>query len=121
MGKGLLIVGHGSRSSDAQKTFEKVVDMVKEMASYEMVAGAHMEISEPNIPMVVGGLVENGIKNILVVPYFLYEGIHIKEDIPEIIGELSDKYKNVTFKMGKPIGAEPLLADIILKRAEEIE
>lgn len=80
-----------------------------------------MEISEPNIPTVVKGMVGKNIKEILIVPYFLYEGIHIKEDIPQIINELSEKYNDVTFKMGRPIGAEPKLVDIILTRGKEIE
>lgn len=121
MEKGLLVVGHGSRSLDAQDTFEEMVKKVREKVSYKIVEGAHMEICEPNIPTVVEKMVEKGTKEILIVPYFLYSGIHIKEDIPEIIEDLEKKYRDVIFKLGEPIGTEPLLADIIAKRAEEIE
>ncbi|MBS4535481.1 CbiX/SirB N-terminal domain-containing protein [Clostridium sp. D2Q-14] len=121
MKKGLLIVGHGSRSLDAQNTFKEIVKMVKCKASYEIVEGSHMEISEPNIPIVVEEMVGKGVNEILVVPYFLYSGIHIKEDIPQIIKTLEEKYNDVIFKMGEPIGEESLLADIIVKRAKEIE
>lgn len=121
MDKGLLLVGHGSRSLDAQDTFEKIVEMVREKSEYALVEGAHMEICKPDIPTVVKGMVEKNTKEILIVPYFLYEGIHIKEDIPQIINKLAEDYKNVEFKLGRPIGAEPLLVDIILDRGKEIE
>ncbi len=121
MEKGLLIVGHGSRSLDAQRTFEKIVDMVRKRVSYKVVEGASMELSKPNIPTAVEKMAERGIEEILIVPYFLYEGMHIKEDIPEIIDGLSKKYKNMIFRMGQPIGTDPLLLDLIVKRAEEIE
>ena len=66
-------------------------------------------------------IVENpGIKEIVVVPFFLFEGIHIREDIPEKIEGLEKKYPDVIFKFGKPIGADPMLAEILVKRAEEI-
>ena len=118
---GLLIAGHGSRSKDAQNTFDKIVGFVRELSSYEIVEGAHMELSEPHIPEQIKKMVNEGIEEIIIVPYFLYEGIHIKEDIPEIIKEEKEKYKNIIFKFAKPIGAEPALAEILIKRAQEVK
>jgi len=120
MKRAILIVGHGSRSKDAQNIFNKIVQFVKDKSDYSIVEGAHMELCEPSIPDVVGKMVQNHVEEILVVPYFLYEGIHIKEDIPEIIEELSKKYTGLKFKMARPIGAEPMLADILIDRAKEI-
>ncbi|MTI65209.1 MAG: cobalamin biosynthesis protein CbiX [Firmicutes bacterium] len=119
MNKAVLIVGHGSRSDKAQETFNQVVEMVKKRLDC-LVKGAHMESCKPSIPEVVKEIVNEDVKEIKVIPYFLYEGIHIKEDIPEILKELSDKYKDVEFKLGKPIGVEALLADILVKRALNI-
>ena len=55
---------------------------------------------------------------IIIAPYFLYEGMHIKHDIPEIIGALSEKYREIRFTIARPIGFEPVMAEIILKRAD---
>jgi len=120
MKRAILIVGHGSRSKDAQNIFNEIVQIVKDKASYDIVEGAHMELCDPSIPNVVEKMVQKQVQEILVVPYFLYEGIHIKEDIPEIIEELSKKYNGLKFKMARPIGAEPMLADILIERAREI-
>lgn len=123
MKKGLLIVGHGSRSNEAQKTFEEVVELVRnrvDKEKYTVVEGAHMEICKPNIPEVVEKIVERNVEEIMVVPYFLYKGMHIKKDIPKTIEKLSEQYKRVNFKLGRPIGVEPLLADILISRADEI-
>lgn len=120
MKRAVLIVGHGSRSKDAQDIFNKIVQLVKDKSDYSIVEGAHMEICEPSIPSVVEEIIQKQVEEILVVPYFLYEGIHIKEDIPEIIEELSKKHTGVKFKMARPIGAEPMLADILIERAKEI-
>ena len=118
MKNALLIIGHGSRSISAQDTFNKMVGLVREKSDgYDIVEGAHMEICEPSIIDVVDKLVNEGINDIVMVPYFLYEGIHIKEDIPNIIDKLIKKYDDINIRLGKPIGVEPLLADVILKRA----
>lgn len=120
MKKAILIVGHGSRSVNAQEIFNKIVGYVKERSGFDMVEGAHMELCKPDIPEVVDKLVNKGAEEIILVPYFLYEGIHIKEDIPEIIKELSAKYKKVKFTMAKPIGDEPILAEILINRANQV-
>src|SRR5699024_10742619 len=101
--RGILIIGHGSRSLDAQRTFEKVIDMVRQKVSHRVVEGANMELAQPDIPTAVKKMIEKDIKEIFIVPYFLYAGIHIKEDIPEIVESLSQEYNSVTFRMGRPI------------------
>jgi len=120
--KAVLVIGHGSRSKKFQDDFEKVVGMVREKKKDVKVYGASMEISDPTIENTVERMLSENcdIKEIAVVPFFLFEGIHIKEDIPEKIEQLEKKYTNVSFKFGKPIGADSMLADILVKRAEEI-
>jgi sirohydrochlorin cobaltochelatase len=81
-----------------------------------------MELCSPTLEETIEKIVkeDKDITKIGIVPFFLFEGIHIKEDIPEIIEKLSEEYKNIEFSFGKPLGADPILADILLKRAEEI-
>lgn len=119
MEKALLIVGHGSRAKEAKEIFNQVVQFVSSGVKDIMVEGAHMELCHPSIPEVVEKLVAKGATEITFVPYFLYKGIHLQEDIPGIIEEISEKYHSIQFKMAEPIGAEPVLAQILLNRAEE--
>lgn len=122
MKKAILIVGHGSRSTDAQDIFSEIVNMVTTKMPDKTVRGAHMELCSPSIESVIEDLVTNEeVTSISLVPYFLYKGIHIKEDIPNIIEDLSNKYPHIKLKLGRPIGAEELLADILVQRALEME
>lgn len=118
----IMIIGHGSRSSQARDDFERVIHMVKERLQGFTVMGAHMENAHPNIPDTVEKMVSQipNLRYIKVIPYFLYSGIHIKEDIPEILETLEEKYSEIQFKMGNAIGAEEVMADILLKRISEI-
>lgn len=119
---GVLIVGHGSRSKEAQEGFEKIVQMVKELSGNDQIVGAHMELCTPDMEQGVKTLLQGNpdIKVIKIIPYFLYTGIHIKEDIPEIIEELEKKYPNIEFKFGKPLGAEIEIAKILNRRVNEL-
>lgn len=118
--KALLIIGHGSRSIDAKETFNKIVDSVKSKKVYQYVFGAHMENALPSIEEVVGQIYQEGIRKIIAVPYFLYCGIHIKEDIPEKLNLLKKQYKDIQFEMTNPLGFDELLVDLLLKRIKEI-
>ena len=61
-------------------------------------------------------LTEKGVTHIKVVPYFLFEGIHIRQDIPEEIEKILKDYPGVTVEMGKTLGVDERLADILVDR-----
>lgn len=121
MSKALIIISHGSRSKDAVDAFNQIVDMVRKKGFFAHVAGASMEHCEPNIPQAIAQIVEKGVDEIIFAPYFLYEGIHIKEDIPQMLNEIFLNYPGITYKVAKPIGIEPVLADILLDRALAVQ
>jgi len=75
-------------------------------------------------------------KNLVVVPFFISDGLHTREDIPVLLGEsraaVSQRlaagqpvWRNPTEKNGKlvwyapAIGSEPHLADVILESVRE--
>ncbi len=118
MKKALLIVGHGSKSGDAVAVFQQMVQAVRARGEFDCVEGAHMEMAKPSLDEAVHSFSLQDVDEIIVVPYFLYEGMHIKRDIPEMIDRLKREFPHIDFKIAKPIGFEPALVDIILKRAE---
>jgi sirohydrochlorin cobaltochelatase len=75
-------------------------------------------------------------RNLVVVPFFVSDGLHVVEDIPVLLGEPASAVKarlesglpiwrNPTERHGKRVwyapglGAEPLLAEVILERVRE--
>ena len=118
--KSLIILGHGSRSNDAQAEFNFIVDTVKSNVAFKDVAGAYMEISKPSLEETVEMLYKSGSRNIIILPYFLFTGIHIKEDIPHILENLKNKFENLQLTLGTPFGKEPLIADILVKKANQL-
>ncbi len=113
--KGILLVGHGSRSAEAQQVFTQIIEALRNRLQTE-VEGCSMEISEPFIPETVEKMVQKGVRHITVLPYFLYSGIHIKEDIPEILKEIKEKHKELEITMAEPLGYHNTLIDILVER-----
>ena len=115
--KGLIIVGHGSRSKEARDTFFKIVEGFKSSMGMEA-EGCFMEISGPFIPEAIDKMCAKGINEITVIPFFLFSGIHIKEDIPAILLEEKNKHSDISISMAQPIGYHETLIDILKERAK---
>ncbi|MCX7883588.1 MAG: CbiX/SirB N-terminal domain-containing protein [Caloramator sp.] len=115
--KGILVIGHGSRSEDVKEVFFKVVDDLRKKTGLA-VEGCFMELCEPDINNTIKKMYINGIREITAIPYFLFNGIHIKEDIPDILKEAKKEYDDLNIFLAKPIEYDSALIDILLKRAE---
>lgn len=116
--KGILIVAHGSRKKTTEATFEQVVAMVKRKVD-TIVETAYMEFSEQTIEKGLNRLLEKGVTQIRVIPYFLFSGMHLEQDIPEEIEKFLKNRSGLTIELGQPLGADPRLAEILVDRIQE--
>jgi len=130
----LLIAGHGTgRNANSRKAVEQQVELIRALNIYAEVGAVFME--EP--PFIKGCPATVKTKNLVVVPFFISDGLHVVEDIPVLLGEPErlvkerhtagqPTWRNPTEKHGKlvwyspSVGTEPLLADVILESAIEM-
>lgn len=120
MKTGIVLLSHGSRAPEAQITVRKLLAQVREGSSFDYVAGASLQFNQPDLPSALELAVSAGVEKIIVVPLFLYMGLHMKKDIPEIIREERQKYPGVQIVMTGNIGADRKLGEIILERIGEV-
>ena len=129
----LFLAGHGT-AQDAQS--RAVVDRQVELIQAKNIyAGVHAIFldEEPRIPTCFGTA---QTRNIVVVPFFISDGLHVAEDIPVLLGEPERvvrarlekgqaSWRNPTEKNGKliwysgAVGTEGALAEVILERVRE--
>jgi len=77
---------------------------------------AFLELGEPNLQGAVEALVAQGVRDILVVPYFLTLGIHLERDLPRIINKLAGLFGNVKIRAAAPLDGHPALVGVLLDR-----
>lgn len=118
MSKGIILLGHGSRREQANEVLLKFVEMVKETSAGETVGGAFLQFTSPGLEEALEKQVQGGVKDITVVPVFLFNGIHLVEDIPEILQKERSRYPGVTVRMTLPLGADPRIGEIIQDRVK---
>lgn len=49
-------------------------------------------------------MISEGFDRIIVVPMFIAQGGHLKNDLPAIIDELRVRFPHVAFEMAGPVG-----------------
>jgi len=115
----ILLMAHGSRIPEANNAVSEIASMVKEMAGFDIVEISFRENYSPDIQKGIDACVERGAARILLVPYFLYLGAHVLQDLPEEIAEARQRHPGVEMMMGKPLGVHRKLAEIVAERITE--
>jgi len=115
----IILIGHGSRVPGAAESMEKVSEALQASGRYAHVTPCNMSLMKPNFVETFKRMVDQGAKSVLVLPYFLNEGVHIKCDIPNMMQEVGKDYPDVKMVMGRPLGFDRLLVDLVAKRIAE--
>lgn len=128
---GLLIVDHGSRRDEANAALEQICELVRaaievraktdsdpaRIAAATFVTHAHMELAKPSIPEAVAACVAAGCEHLVVMPYFLFSGRHVSEDVPRLVASACASFDGLTFGVVEPLGVHAKLAELVLERA----
>jgi len=103
----IILFAHGSRDALWRRPIEAVANEMKLLSPDTQVACAYLELTEPDLPTTVAGLVQTGVNAIRIVPMFLGVGRHAREDLPLLLQDLIIQYPGVTFELSQAIGEEP--------------
>jgi sirohydrochlorin cobaltochelatase len=129
----LFIAGHGTeKNKDSRKPIERQVELIRAQGIYADVHAIFME----ETPRIADCYSLARTKNLVVVPFFISDGLHTQEDIPLLLGETKKNigerlaagqpvWRNPMERHGKlawysaAVGTEPGIADVILERVKE--
>jgi len=114
---GIVLFAHGSRDPLWHKPMEAVAARIVATAPNTPVACAYLELSKPDLPGAVAGLVNQGVTNIRVLPLFLGVGKHAREDLPRLMAELQAQHPGVRFQLNPSIGEDARLVQLLAEMA----
>jgi sirohydrochlorin ferrochelatase len=115
----LLLIGHGSSDRSARKAFEYMVDLLR--PHFRRVRFCFLELDVPDITEGIRNSFALSPKCLLIVPYFLHKGAHIKYDIIQEINRSIKEQNPTNMYITKHLGADCQLAHILWERAMEVE
>lgn len=110
MKQGLVLVAHGSRDPEWSRPFERIAASLAQKLPAVSVGLAYLE-NGPSLDEAVTALVAKGVASIRVVPLFLGQGGHVKEDLPRLVAESARP--GVALVLENPIGEQPQVIEAI--------
>lgn len=116
---GIIIIDHGSKRAEANDMLLEVVRAFRAAADGAIVEPAHMELAEPTLAQAFARCVAQGVKRIVIHPYFLAPGRHSTTDIPALASEAARPYPGVPYTVSRPLGLDSRMTNIIRARVEE--
>jgi sirohydrochlorin ferrochelatase len=117
----LVLIAHGSRQDEANTDLHHVVADLRRRGRYVIVEASFLELAEPDIEEAAGRCVARGARRVLLLPYFLSAGVHVRRDLTVIRARLARRHPAVEFRLGEPLGRHPLMLEVVAERARQAE
>ena len=130
----LFIAGHGTeRNENSRKAIERQVELIRAQQLYAAVHAVFME----ETPRIADSYALAQTRNLVVVPFFISDGLHTVEDIPVLLGE-PERIVKQRLAVGQPtwrnpterneklvwysaaVGTEPSITEVIMERVREM-
>jgi sirohydrochlorin cobaltochelatase len=107
---GIVLIAHGSRDPEWSRPFERIAASLAQKLPAVSIGLAYLEHG-PSLDETVAALVAKGVASIRVVPVFLGQGGHVKDDLPRLVSQSARA--GVSVVLDKPIGEQPEVIEAI--------
>jgi sirohydrochlorin ferrochelatase len=115
----LLLIAHGSRHAAANADLFHAAAELRRRGDYQAVEASFLELAEPSIDDGAARCIALGAERVVLLPYFLSAGVHVRRDLGAARHRLAARYPEVDFRLAEPLGRHPLLLEVVADRAAE--
>jgi sirohydrochlorin ferrochelatase len=114
----LLLIAHGSRHEEANADLYHLATELRQRG-YPIVEPSFLELATPTIAEAGESCARQGAEQVVLVPWFLSAGLHVRRDLVEACDALASRFPVVRFRLAEPLGRHPLLVDIVMQRIRD--
>ena len=118
-GEGVILLAHGSKNTEAEEGLQEIASQVQEGLRGGRVLLAFLQFKHPNLSEAIDQAVAEGMKRIVVVPFFLVAGVHVRKDIPDEIEQARQRHPGVEILFARPLLPDPRIAEIVVERIRQ--
>jgi sirohydrochlorin cobaltochelatase len=118
-GTGVVLLGRGSSNREANGEMARMARWLFEEGDHELVDLAFTGIAWPRLERVVQRQVQLGMRQVIVLPYYLFTGTLIQR-IGRQVEHLRIQYPQLRFASGTHFGFEPEIAQLLAGRVDAL-
>ena len=116
---GVIVLGRGSSDRKANGEISKITRWLFEDSEHELVDVAFTGVTTPRLETAVQRQTMLGMKQIIILPVYLFNGTLIKR-INNQISRLKQQYSDIAFANSSYFGYEPEIIDVLNKRVNAV-
>lgn len=109
----IILFAHGARDPQWALPFQVIRRQLQAARPDAQVELAFLELMAPSLEAAVAQSAAQGAKRIVLVPLFLAQGGHMKQDLPRLVGKISDQHPQLEFQVLSAIGDAPEILQAI--------
>jgi sirohydrochlorin ferrochelatase len=117
----LLLMAHGSSHAEANDDLFHAAVALRADGRYAVVEAAFLELASPDIEEGGARCAAQGAERVIMVPYFLSAGVHVRRDLTVCRDRLAARFGQVQFILAEPLGRHPLVLAVVRDRIREAE
>ncbi len=115
----IVLIAHGSRNAEANADATYFAEQLLRAGVASPVIAAYLELTEPTIPQAVETVIANEPEVVVLLPYFLSAGVHVRRDLADMCVQFRERHPRTIFHLAEPIGRHHLMATILTDRLRE--
>lgn len=115
----VLLVGHGSRNRDSVQCLYELAAALERERGRPIVEVAFLELTPPSIQEGFDACVARGARRVLLLPYFLFPGGHVHQDLPAEVERAMQRHPGLEAILGPALGYDPILVELVDKRIRQ--
>lgn len=104
MSEALILFAHGARDPVWAEPIRRVQAAIQALDPAARVEVAFLEFIAPTLKDCAARLVAEGFRRIVVLPMFIAQGGHLKQDVPKILAALHTDHPDVRFELAGAVG-----------------
>ena len=109
----IILFAHGARDPEWAAPFGIIKQQVQAARPEALVELAFQDFMTPTLEAAVEQAAAQGAKRVIVVPLFMAQGGHLKQDLPRMVGKLREQHPQLEFRVMSAIGEAPEILQAI--------
>ena len=117
----IILFAHGARDPEWAAPFEMIKRQLQAARADAHIELAFQDFMAPTLDEAVARAAASGAKRMLLVPLFMAQGGHLKQDLPRLVAKIRERHPQVELRVTPAIGDSPeilrAIGDWVLRSA----
>jgi sirohydrochlorin cobaltochelatase len=110
--QGIVLLAHGSRDPEWSRPFQRLAADLSRRLPAVAIALCFLEHGR-SLSEGIAEVLTHGAATVRVVPVFLGQGGHVKEDLPRLVAAARRQFSQAEIRLEPPVGEQPAVIEAI--------